>query len=360
MNSPINITALFNLVLSVGTQVVSRVDFNTPAGEASCLKGAVGVIAQSPTDGSHAYQVRLPNGQVVNLKRHEFSICKHFQAEGIEGTPSQLAEYNLYEHVIYRCVVGSRAYGLEDDASDTDLRGIYLPPADLHWSLYGIPEQLEQNETQECYWELQKFIVLALKANPNVLECLYSPLVELTTPLAQELLEMRSLFLSQLVYQTYSGYVLSQFKKLEQDLRNHDRIRGKHAMHLIRLLLSGITLLREGVVPVRMDEHRPKLLAIKYEQMAWDEVNAWRLRLHQEFDAAFAKTELPERPDYAKANEFLIRARRSRVNLKKTKNLYFSKNQHRQNGKDLLGSPLPLQHAYQAIHLVKFSTEHKE
>jgi uncharacterized protein len=315
MNSPINATAPFNLVLSVGTQVVSRVDLNTTAAGTSCLKGAVGVITQSPTDGSHAYQVRLPNGQVVSLKRHEFSIRKHFQAEGIERTPSQLAEYNLYEHVIYRCVVGSRAYGLEDDASDTDLRGIYLPPADLHWSLYGIPEQLEQNETQECYWELQKFIVLALKANPNVLECLYSPLVELTTPLAQELLELRSLFLSQLVYQTYNGYVLSQFKKLEQDLRNRDRIRWKHAMHLIRLLLSGITLLREGVVPVRVEEYRPQLLAIKHEQMVWDEVNAWRLRLHQEFDAAFTTTKLPERPDYAKANDFLICARRSRVNL---------------------------------------------
>ncbi len=47
-------------------------------------------------------------------------------------------------------------------------------PAELHWSLYGVPEQLENEETQEAYWELQKFIVLALKANPNVLECLYS------------------------------------------------------------------------------------------------------------------------------------------------------------------------------------------
>jgi uncharacterized protein len=315
MNSAINASAPFNLVLSVGTQVVSRVDLKTTAGEFSCIKGAVGVIIQSPTDGSHAYQIRLSNDRVVSLKRHEFSIRKHFQSEGIERSPSQLAEYNLYEYVIYRCVVGSRAYGLEDDASDTDLRGIYLPPADLHWSLYGIPEQLEQNETQECYWELQKFIVLALKANPNVLECLYTPLVELTTPLAQELLELRSLFLSQLVYQTYNGYVLSQFKKLEQDLRNHDRIRWKHAMHLIRLLLSGITLLKEGVVPVRMEEYRPQLLAIKHEQMAWDEVNAWRLQLHQEFDEAFTKTELPERPDYAKANDFLIQARRSMVKI---------------------------------------------
>jgi predicted nucleotidyltransferase len=50
---------------------------------------------------------------------------------------------------------------------------------------------------------------MALKANPNVLECLYSPLVEMATPLAQELLAMRSIFLSRLVYQTYNGYVMS-------------------------------------------------------------------------------------------------------------------------------------------------------
>jgi uncharacterized protein len=188
-----------------------------------------------------------------------------------------------------------------------------LPPANLHWSLYGVPEQLEQNETQECYWELQKFIVLALKANPNILECLYTPLVELTTPLAEELLALRTIFLSQLVYQTYNGYALSQFKKLEQDLRNHGQLRWKHAMHLIRLLLSGITLLKEGFVPVNMEAHRAQLLAIKYEQMDWEAVNDWRLRLHQDFDHAFATTSLPERPDYSRANDFLIRARRSRV-----------------------------------------------
>lgn len=47
---------------------------------------------------------------------------------------------------------------------------------------------------------MQKFIVLALKANPNILECLYTPLVEQVTPIAQELLDMRNIFLSKLIY----------------------------------------------------------------------------------------------------------------------------------------------------------------
>lgn len=303
----------FNLILPVGTQVVSQTEVKKTSGELVCLRGAVGVIVQAPTDNSHSYQIRLPNGTEVNLKRHEFSIRKHFQKAGLQLSENLLAEFNLFDHVIYSCVVGSRAYGLDDENSDTDRRGIYLPPADLHWSLYGIPEQIEHKEEQECYWELQKFLVLALKANPNVLECLYTPLVETATPLAQELLNLRSLFLSQLVYQTYNSYVLSQFKKMEQDLRNVGAIRWKHAMHLIRLLLSGITILREGFVPVRVEDYRDRLLAIKYQQMSWEEVNHWRLSLHQEFDRTFANTQLPERPDYEKANAFLIRARREMV-----------------------------------------------
>jgi len=306
-------TSAYNLILPVGTQVVTRVEVKTSSGKVVCLRGAVGAIVQSPTDNSHAYQLQLPDGAVVTLRRHEFSIRKHFQKEGLQGAAGFLTDYNLYDAVIYRCVVGSRAYGLDNEASDLDLRGIYLPPAALHWSLYGIPEQLENSATQECYWELQKFLVLALKANPNVLECLYTPLVEVATPLAKELLQMREIFLSQLVYQTYNSYVLSQFKKMEQDLRTKGDIRWKHAMHLIRLLLSGITVLKEGFVPVRMEEYRPQLLAIRNQEMSWDAVNTWRLDLHCVFDRAFANTQLPERPNYEKANVFLIRARRSMV-----------------------------------------------
>ena len=227
-----------NLILPVGTQVVTRVPVPGRDPEMGCPKGAVGVIVRAPVDNTHAYRVRFPNGLEAHLKRHEFAVRKQYQRAGLEQAAAVAGEPDLNAWVIYRCVIGSRAYGLAGEESDTDRRGFYLPPADLHWSLYGVPEQLENDETQECYWEMRKFLDLALKANPNVLECLYSPLVEYATPLARELLEMRSIFLSKLVYQTYNGYVLSQFKKLEGDLRGKGAIKWKHAMHLIRLLVS--------------------------------------------------------------------------------------------------------------------------
>src|SRR5262249_30349029 len=148
-----------------------------------------------------------------------------------------------------------------------------------------------------------------------VLESLWTPLVEKTTPLADELLAMRAAFLSKLVYQTYNGYVLGQFKKLEQDLRARGEVRWKHVMHLVRLLLSGIALLRDGVVIVRVEEQRDRLLAVREGQVPWQEIDAWRLDLHRELDAAYAATGLPDRPDYEAANRFLLKARRSAVDM---------------------------------------------
>lgn len=302
-----------NLIVPIGTQVVTRVEVAPSGGGRPLHKGIVGELIKTPADSTHAYRVRFPDGAESNLRRHEFSLLKHVKTGPLGDRDRALKEFDLYEFAIYRCIVGSHAYGLSHEQSDIDRRGIYLPPADLQWSLYGVPEQLENPESEEVYWELQKFVVLALKANPNVLECLYTPLVEAKTQLADELLKMRESFLSRLVYQTYNGYVLSQFKKLEQDWRAVGEIKWKHAMHLIRLLLSGITVLREGFVSLSVGEHRQKLLAIRGGEIAWDDVNAWRLELHECFNQAYEATKLPATPDYQRVNDFLVQARRSMV-----------------------------------------------
>jgi uncharacterized protein len=299
-------------ILPVGTGVVSLVDVRGPDGRPIHPRGSAGVIAKAPADPEHSYRVRFPTGDEHSLKRREMQVLRHFQREGLDlpaAIADPLTEHDLRQHVIYRCIVGSRAYGLDDGESDTDRRGIYLPPARLHWSIYGVPEQLETPETEECYWELEKFLKLALKANPNVLEALYTPLVEHATPIARELLAIRASFLSRLIYQTFNGYAMSQFQKLEQDLRSRGQVKWKHAMHLVRLLLSGTAALRTGELPVRVEQHREELLAIRDGRMPWEECDRWRLALHEEFERAFQETTLPERPDYEAANGLLVRAR---------------------------------------------------
>ncbi len=299
-----------NLIFSAGTQVVALVDVLGEQGRVLHPRGSVCIVLKAPPDLEHAYWVRFLDGLEAPLEPCDVMLLAQYKEHTIGDASVTAGRVNLYERVIYRCIVGSQAFGLAGDESDVDRRGIYLPPAEQHWSLFGVPEQLENEETQEAYWELQKFVVMALKANPNVLECLYSPLVETATPLAEELLAMRASFLSRLVYQTYNGYVASQFKKMQADIRNHGQVKWKHVMHLLRLLLSGIEVLRHGFVPVQVGQHRDQLLAIRRGEINWEETEQWRVSLHREFDEALAATRLPERPDYEKANAFLVRARR--------------------------------------------------
>ena len=280
-------------------------------------RGAVGVVTRTPAVAGEKFLVRFPDGFEASLALEQLDVLKHFkdrlgqvERDSVEPSPA----FDLESFIIYRCVVGSRAYGLDTDGSDTDRRGIYLAPADLQWSLFGAPEQFEDNAAQSCYWELQKFLTMALKANPNILECLYSPMVEKQTPLGAELIAARQGFLSQMIFQTFNGYALSQFKKIEQDIRNHGEVRWKHAMHLLRLLLTGAATLRDARVPVRVEAHRDRLLAVKRGELPWTEVDVWRKELHRDFERALAETKLPERPDYEAANRFLIKARREMAN----------------------------------------------
>lgn len=216
----------------------------------------------------------------------------------------------LYERIVYRCVIGSRAYGLETDASDTDIRGCYLPPASLHWSLDGVPEQLENDERQECFWEFGKFVRLALQSNPNVLECLFSPISEPLSPAGEKLLLIRNAFPSKLAYGRYRGYVEDQFRKLDNKLKSTGEIKWRHAMHMIRLLISGADLMRTGKVRVDVSEHRDELLSIKAGEVAWDKVVQRSEELSRELDRAYESTLLPERPDYELVNSVVLWARK--------------------------------------------------
>ena len=298
------------LIYSAGTQVVVQKETLYPNRRTAHPAGSVAVIIRSPLDRTHPYRVKFSDGFEAQIHHDQLVRLTEFQRGQIRPNASTLSTSGLFDRVIYRCVIGSRAYGLDDEQSDTDRRGFYLPQAQMHWSLFGVPEQLENDETQEAYWELQKFIVLALKANPNVLECLYSPIVEFATPLAEELLSIRKVFLSKLVFQTYSGYVASQFKKMQTDIRNQCRVKWKHVMHLIRLLISGIDVLREGELVVRVRDQRDQLLAIKQGEWTFAQADSYRKQLQVEFEHAFQQTSLPDRPDYERANRFLIEARR--------------------------------------------------
>lgn len=122
--------------------------------------------------------------------------------------------------LIFETVHGSRAYGLDEASSDTDLKGIVVGPPAWYFGVDPAPEQLTLTKDHVRY-ELRKFMRLAVAANPTIFEMLWTDEAHHTamTPAGERLLGARELFLSLKVEQTFGGYALSQLKRI----RTHRR-----------------------------------------------------------------------------------------------------------------------------------------
>lgn len=211
--------------------------------------------------------------------------------------------------IVLKVLVGSRAYGLAREESDSDLRGVFVPAASWHWSLAKPPEQVENDEEQTVIWEVEKFVGLALKGNPAILETLWSPAVLFASAIGRELLGLRERVLSRAVYRSFLGYAEAQFVGITRARERGGNVKLRHAMHMIRLLIVGEGLVRTGVLMLDATEHRDRLLRVRDGAEPWEAVLAWKAELTARLEASFRATVLPEEPDFAAADAFLVKVR---------------------------------------------------
>jgi predicted nucleotidyltransferase len=140
----------------------------------------------------------------------------------------------LAPNTIFLTLHGSQAYGLNNDLSDVDVKGICVPPRVVEDHLFHRFEQAENNpKVEEKYgkwknplnpkfesviYSLKKFFTLASKVNPNIIELLYTD--EITwleqSALSSKLISKRDMFLSTKAKFTFSGYAMAQAKKIER------------------------------------------------------------------------------------------------------------------------------------------------
>src|SRR5882672_8700158 len=78
------------------------------------------------------------------------------------------------QHLILKCVSGSKAYNLALPTSDTDIKGVFILPQK---ELYGLTytEQVANSNNDEVFFEVGRFVGLLCKNNPNILELLSTP-----------------------------------------------------------------------------------------------------------------------------------------------------------------------------------------
>jgi predicted nucleotidyltransferase len=212
-------------------------------------------------------------------------------------------------HTALAVVVGSRAYGLHGPGSDHDRRGVFVAPTRDFWTLDKPPTHLDGPAEEQFSWEIERFCTLALQANPTVLEVLWSPLVSFRNTDGDDLVAVRSAFLSQRVAETYGNYARDQLAKVANRRIRTGDVNFKQAMHMIRLLMAGAHVLRTGEVLVDVSDLRDELLAVKRGEVPWERVTEWAGRLQEELAAAAASTQLPERPDRTAVDRVLVAVR---------------------------------------------------
>ncbi|MCM4080151.1 nucleotidyltransferase domain-containing protein [Paractinoplanes hotanensis] len=215
----------------------------------------------------------------------------------------------MIERTILGVVVGSRAYGLDGPGSDHDRRGVYAAPTRAFWSLDKPPTHFDGPLPEQFTWEIERFCVLALQANPTVLEVLWSPIVETLTPDGRELLAVRQAFLSSKVAATYGEYARDQLNRVSARRERTGETNWKQAMHMIRLLLAGAHVLRTGDVLVEVRSLRPRLLEVRSGSVPWNSVVAWAGDLQHDLASARAATGLPESPERRTIDQLLAGVR---------------------------------------------------
>lgn len=131
-------------------------------------------------------------------------------------------------NVIYECHVGSHVYGTNTPTSDTDYSGIIIAPKRYYLGLDKLEEidcsiiskqengKNDEDAIDRKFYELRKFIKLALENNPNILEHLFVPEDKIVQcdAFGRELLENRHLFPWKGLKQKFCGYAFSQKHKM--------------------------------------------------------------------------------------------------------------------------------------------------
>ena len=220
---------------------------------------------------------------------------------------------------IIRGVGGSHAHGLAHATSDHDYRGVHSFPTDAWWGLSKPRETLDGHEPFDySSHELEKFLSLAAKGNPDVLEVLaLETYTDFEPRWGSKLIDLTpSILANQTIKPAYMGYASQQFHALKKRAAegNESFSAGmggrtwKHAKHMFRLLETGTTILRTGELRIKV-ENRDWYLKVLPQMTLQEMITVFELRFEE---VKNLQGVLPEsNPDYDAINKFIYDYRKA-------------------------------------------------
>ena len=263
----------------------------------------------------------------------------------MSSTLQRLAERGLVRppgwlpgNVQYETIMGSVAYGVSSDTSDVDVYGWAIPPKEdifphLRGEVAGFGSPAKRFEVyQEHHIEdrdalaghgrthdltifgVVKLFALAMRNNPNVLDCLFTPTtcVLHCTRVGNLVRENRRVFLHKGAWPMFKGYAYSQLHKLA-----NKRPRGKRAglvaehgfdtkfaYHVVRLIGEVEQILTEGDIDLQRDNERLK--AIRRGEWTEARLRQWFADKESQLERTYAESTLQAAPDEARIKALLL------------------------------------------------------
>ena len=141
--------------------------------------------------------------------------------------------------IVLNSVSGSQLYGTDTPESDRDYRGIFIPTSDYMFGLLKMPEESEfgsivdkdssnkntKYSVDAKYFEIRKFINLAAKCNPNLIEMVFvndASIIECSEEF-DVIRVMYDKFLSrESIYKRFGEYAKSQRYKMVVKLEHYN------------------------------------------------------------------------------------------------------------------------------------------
>lgn len=235
-------------------------------------------------------------------------------------------------HCILRATVGSTLHGLAvPGTDDRDQMGVCIEPPEYVVGLqqfeqyvYRDADEGERSKAGDLdltIYSLRKFCRLALNGNPSVLLLLYAPQghVIVRSRLGDDLQTLAPAFASKRAVRAFLGYTIAQKERLlgergQMRVKRPELIEAhgfdtKYAMHVLRLTTQGVEYAETGRITLPMPEpERTEIFDVRMGRVSFNDVMTKIGIMEKRLEDALAETKLPEDPDRAAIDRFLIRA----------------------------------------------------
>lgn len=258
------------------------------------------------------------------------SIYDKLLNKGLLPTPPSFIKNNIH----YEVIMGSFAYGINDDLSDVDVYGFCIPPKPiifphLDGEIIGFGTQhkkfgqyqqhhiLDKDNNREydlTIFNIVQFFNLIFNNNPNMIDLLFVPqrCIVHITQIGNYVRENRKLFLSKHCFQKFKGYAYSQIHKMrtKKPIGKRKEIIEKHsfdtkfAYHTIRLLNECEQILVEH--DLDLERNREQLKAIRSGEWTQNQIIDYFNKKEKDLESLYVNSSLRYSPDEEKIKKILL------------------------------------------------------